>query len=359
MDAPEILARAIAGLAGITVVLLAVRSAIRTFVLPRPARDGLLAFVFTNLRKVFNTVAGPTKPYPVRDRRLAWFAPVGLLLFPVAVITVVIAGYSLIYWSLGLDPEAALRESGSSLLTLGFSVAPDLPTTLVAFSEAAIGLILIALLIAYLPTMYAAFSRRESAVNLLEVRAGRPPSAAELIKRYHRIHGFENLADLWQSWESWFVDVEESHTSLAALVYFRSPQPDHSWVTAAGAVLDAAALVRSTVDLPPDSRADLCIRAGYLALRHIADFFQVPYDPNPRPDSPIGVARAEYDAACADLADAGVPLRPDRDETWRAFAGWRVNYDVPLRALAGLTASPAAPWSGDRPLRRRPNGQWT
>jgi hypothetical protein len=38
-----------------------------------------------------------------------------------------------------------------------------------------LGLLLVALLIAYLPTMYAAFSRRETAVKLLEVRAGNPP----------------------------------------------------------------------------------------------------------------------------------------------------------------------------------------
>ena len=35
----------------------------------------------------------------------------------------------------------------------------------------------------------------------------------------------------------------------------------------------AALLMRSTVDAPVDTQADLCIRAGYLALRRIADFF--------------------------------------------------------------------------------------
>ena len=70
-------------------------------------------------------------------------------------------------------------------------------------------MILIALLIAYLPTMYAAFARREAAVAMLEVRAGSPPSAAEAIMRYNRIHGFERLGDLWSTWETWFVDVEE------------------------------------------------------------------------------------------------------------------------------------------------------
>ena len=40
----------------------------------------------------------------------------------------------------------------------------------------ATGMILAALLISYLPTMYSAFSSRETLVNLLETRAGSPPS---------------------------------------------------------------------------------------------------------------------------------------------------------------------------------------
>ena len=51
-----------------------------------------------------------------------------------------------------------------------------------------------------------------------------------------------------------------------------------------------------------------------------------------------------YDA----LAAEGIPLKPDRDQAWRDFAGWRVNYDAVLVALAVLTIAPPAPWSSDR-----------
>jgi hypothetical protein len=201
--------------------------------------------------------------------------------------------------------------------------------------------------------MYAAFQRRETAVAMLEVRAGSPPSAVEMLLRFHRLHGLERLSELWKTWEAWFVDIEESHTSLAALVFFRSPQPDHSWVTAAGAVLDAASLTRSTVNIPTDVQADLCIRAGYLALRHIADFFRVTYDPNPKYDDAISVTHDEFNAACEQLAERGVPLKPDLEQAWQDFAGWRVNYDQVLLALAGLTMAPEAPWSSDRVLRKK------
>jgi hypothetical protein len=249
------------------------------------------------------------------------------------------------FWAVSPDSlYAAFRESGSALFTLGFSAVDGLPLLILSFSEASFGLMLVALLIAYLPTMYAAFSRREVAVTKLEVRAGNPPSPVEMLSRFHRIHGLERLQPEWEHWETWFAEVEESHSSLAALVFFRSPRSKNSWVNAAGTVLDAAALRQSLVDLPPEPQAALCIRAGYLALRHISDFFGIAYDPNPAPDQPVSITRAQFDEACRELEDAGLPLKADRDQAWRDFSGWRVNYDTVLLALARLTAAPPARW---------------
>jgi hypothetical protein len=257
------------------------------------------------------------------------------------------------FWAFGSDSwYVALRDSGSSLLTLGFEGVPGLPMSLLAFSEATIGLGLIALLIAYLPTIYAAFSRREAAVTLLEVRAGDPPSALEMLRRYHRIHGLDRLSEEWQRWEAWFADIQESHSSLAALVFFRSPQANHSWVTAAGAVLDTASLSLSILDQPMNAQAALCIRAGYLALRSIADYFGIEYNANPNPDDPISIRREEFEVLLDSLAGEGVPLVADRDQAWSDYNGWRVNYDTVLLALAGLTSAPIAPWSSDRATRR-------
>jgi hypothetical protein len=53
-------------------------------------------------------------------------------------------------------------------------------------------------------------------------------------------------------------------------------------------------------------------------------------------------------AVIAELERAGVPLKDDRDQAWRDFAGWRVNYDRVLISLAALTEAPMALWSSDR-----------
>lgn len=335
---------------GVALVLRTLLSAIRTFVVPRSIRDSISSMVFRGVRRLFDLAMKHGSSYEARDRVMALFAPVALLILPAVWLTLVLVGYMGIYWALGATQwRTAFLVSGSSLFTLGFATVSSLLTTMLVFSEATIGLTLLALLIAYLPTMYAAFARREAAVTMLEVRAGSPPSAVEMITRYHRIAGLSRIAEVWPAWEAWFAEVGESHTSLAALSFFRSPHPRHSWITAAGAVLDTAAMVVSVVDVPHDPQADLCLRAGYLALRDIADFFRVRHNIHPAPGDPISIARREFDAACDQLARAGVPLKPDRDGAWRAFAGWRVNYDTVLLSLARLTMAPPAPWTSDRP----------
>jgi hypothetical protein len=343
--------RVIVFLSGMVLVAWTLFSAIRTIVLPRSAPDQLTRIAFVGVRRI--VLALPlrwARTYEQTDRVLAFYAPIGLLALLFTWLAMVLVGYTGMFWAISTPSwYEAFRVSGSSLLTLGFAPIEGLGATLLAFSEAAIGLTTVTLLIAYLPSIYAAFQRREAAVTLLEVRAGQPPSAVEMIARFHRIHGLDRLSEQWETWEAWFADVEESHTSLAPLVFLRSPDPWKSWVTSAGAVLDAASLTRSVVDIPPDAQADLCIRAGYLALRRIADFFSVSYHPAPHfPAQPISISRAEFDEACERLADVGVPLRADRDGAWQDFAGWRVNYDAVLLALASITTAPPTPWSSDR-----------
>lgn len=342
-------------LVGLTVVLNTLLSAIRVIVLPRSASTKLAWIDFNLNRALFSLRLRWAKTYLERDQIMALYAPVSLLTLPVMWLAAVLFGYMLMFWALGFRPwYKAFWVSGSSLLTLGFAPVEGWLPTFLAFSEATIGIGLMALLIAYLPTMYAAFSKREAAVALLEAYTGSPPSAISMLERFHRIRGLEELFRVWRDWEIWFAELEESHTSLNALVFFRSPVPERSWITAAGAVLDAASLRASTLDLPRDPQAELCIRAGYLALRRIADFFTIPYDPAPKPDDPISISREEFDAAYDHMASQNIPLKPDRDQAWCDFVGWRVNYDTVLVELCYLIMAPKAPWSSDRPVIRKP-----
>lgn len=335
---------------GVVLVLGTLSSALKTVVVPRAYQARLTRAHFLLWRRLFDRIARPNRPYAVRDRVMAPYAPLGLVTLPGVWVGLIVLGFSLIDWGTGVHPfSEAFVTSGSSLLTLGFVRPSGTARVAVSFLEAGIGLGLVTLMISYLPTIYSAFSRREALVGLLEVRAGMPPSPSELLIRYDIIGWLDRLDDdLFRQWEAWFVDVEESHTSQPALVFFRSPHPDRSWITSAGCVLDTAAIVESAMDRPHDGQASVTLRAGYLCLRRIADYFQIPHDPDPRPDDPISVTRAEFDQVVDELAGRGLPVHADRDRAWSDFAGWRVNYDRVLLGLCALVMAPDAAWSSDR-----------
>jgi hypothetical protein len=346
----DILIKVSVFLIGFVIVALTISSALSTFVLPRAARSQLNRIVFGIMRRIFDFILKFARTYERRDAIMAYYSPLSLIMLVPVWYALILTGYTAMYWALGVgDLVADFRLSGSSLLTLGFSTSDIIFVNLFSFSEALIGLLLVALLMAYLPTMYAAFSRREQAVNMMEVRAGTPPSALEMLQRFNRIHGLDKLTDYWKTWEVWFADVEESHTTLPALVFFRSPRAENSWIISAGAVLDTAALTLSSIDIPYEASGALCIRAGFLALRSIADYFDISYPRDPHyPVTPITVTRTEYDEVIHRLEEAGLPIKADREQAWTDFAGWRVNYDRVLLVLCTLVMAPQAPWSSDR-----------
>jgi hypothetical protein len=353
---PVIVVRVLAVVLGSAVVVATLGSAISTVVLPRAASTMLAKIHHRGLRAIFLRLASPKFSFERRDQVMALYAPVALLTLPGVWIAMIVTGFTAIFWGTGVDPiGTAFVTSGSSVFTLGFVRPEGTGRVILGFLEAGLGLGLASLMISYLPSIYGAFRSREMMVGMLESRAGLPPSPFELFQRYHRIGLLEQIDDdLFRPWETWFIDVEESHTSQPALVFFRSPRPDRHWLTAAGCVLDTAALVHSTLDYEQRARAALTIRSGFLCLRRIGDFYGIPYEPDPSPEDPISISRDEYETVCTQLSEAGLPLRPDRDQAWRDFQGWRVNYDAVLIGLCNLVMAPPAKWSSDRVVLSRP-----
>ena len=339
---------------GAFVVLTTFLSAVKTVVVPRAVTLRITRTVFLVTRKLFEYLASEKRPFAERDRILAVYAPLTLVLLPLVWVSLTIFGFAGIQWAIaGGSIRDASLVSGSSMLTLGVLFRRSVPAATFSYVQASIGLILVALLISFLPTIYASFSRRETLVGLLESRAGLPPSPYEVLVRFNRIGALDSIdQDLFQQWEQWFVEVEESHTSFASLVFFRSPHPERSWITAAGCVLDTGAIYLSVVDRPPSPRAALAIRSGFLSLLRIAEYFNLPVDRDPKPDHPISVTRREFDLMLFELEAAGIPLKPNRDQAWLDFQGWRVNYDKALVSLAHMVIAPDGRWSSDRPGQR-------
>jgi len=218
----------------------------------------------------------------------------------------------------------------------------------VTFVAAATGLVVVALEIGYLPTIYGAYNRRETLVNMLESRAGEPAWGVELLAREQLIGSLDSLGPFFNDWERWAADLTESHVNYPWLMSFRSPYPLRSWVVSLLAVLDAAALYLALVPSRAPSAARHCLRTGFLGLRALAGVYRIELPADPRPDAPIALTYEEFEDGLDRLQAVGFPMERSREEAWRHFRGWRVNYETAAYLLADKLVAVPAPWSGER-----------
>ena len=338
--------RVLAGFIGFLIQLLVLDAAIRTFLLPRVASVRLSRLVSKAVGAVFGVVAGPRRSYPVRDQILSMYASIVLLSYQALWLAMSVIAFGFGFVAAGVPSYGhAFEMSGSSLFTLGVISGNGGVQLTIGFVEAAIGLTLLALLIAFIPTLYTAFQRRELSVARLAVRAGVPATPWGVLEVAQSVKSFDALDKLWLEWEQWFIDVGETHTTLTILNFYRSPNPNQTWIGAAATVLDAAAIFNAAVDVPPSPTAGLCIRSGWISLRRLADYFRIPYPINPKPTDPISISRHEFDLVLEHLDKSGVPLVADHDAAWRDFQGWRVNYDAIIEASYDRFTCPRLEWS--------------
>lgn len=337
------------GLAGLLLVLATINSVFRTLVVPRGYTSRLSIIIARTVKWTYRTAAGRLPTYEQRDALLASQAPASLLVQLLTWVVLLIIGFGLIIWPLhpgGLG--GAIRESGSSLLTLGFATTNRPAATFVSFAAAGLGLIVIALQVGYLPTLYSAFNRRETLVARLQSRAGEPAWGPEVLARHELVGTVDNLPLLYDDWETWAADVAESHSNYPALVYFRSPQPLRSWIVGLLAVLDSAALYLACCPSTAPSEARLALRMGFTCLRDIATTLGIAFDPDPRPDAPIQLSYDDYLTGIARMQGAGFELERSPEDAWPHFRGWRVNYEQIAYELADRVDAVPAPWSGPR-----------
>jgi hypothetical protein len=347
-----IAARVVVGVLAVVGVGVVLGSMLRTVVVPRavPARLARAAFltVYWLLRLRLRLTG--RSDYATRDRIFAVHAPLGLfaqLATWGVLIWLLFAG---LFWSLiastvsGPTISHALELSGSSMLTLGFDSPGGLARQLVAFAAAGVGLTLLALVIAYLPTLYGAFSRREEVITKLAVRTGAPACGPALLAGSWELGRFDQLEEVWEGWEDWFINIGEAHTTFPQLSFFRSPRAGNHWVLASEAVLDGAALLITACDVPRQSRSELCLRAGIHALISIADFLGIPHHP-PEPGAEIILSEEKFSTAFDHLQGIGVPMRGDRDSAWVDFRAMRARYEPLLAVLGRMTDAPRSDWS--------------
>lgn len=343
--------RVVGFIVGLVVVLGTLASVFTTLVVPRSSSARLLRSVSRGLARVVSPVLRRCRTYEGRDRLLAVVAPFGMVLLFVIWVLLLVLGFGLMeWWSTETTLVSALAISGSSIFTLGIATNPVGSSKALEIVASGMGLLVVALEIAYLPTIYGAFSARETEVTLLASRAGVPAWGPEILSRAQRFGTTEDLASLYSTWERWAAAVSESHTSYPSLVWLRSPTPKRSWLIGLTAMLDAAALHNSFCPTTSPIQARIFLQMGTNCLRSLADALRIPYDPDPLPTTPIRLSYEEFLVGVDALIGTGFPVERSVEEAWRNFAGWRINYEGLADRLAALILPPPAPWLSNRPI---------
>jgi hypothetical protein len=356
-------ARVVAAVVGGFMVLAVWSSVIGTLIVSRSVSSRLTRAVDRAVVGAYHMVGkkiydfkhlDPLEAYRRLDRLLATQAAAILLGQLALWLGVAFVGFSFLLWPFAArGVSSAFTDAGSSIFTLGFSEPPGAVPAVVVFLAAGTGLVLVTLQIAYLPTLYSAFNRRETEVALLNSRAGVPSWGPELLARTHYGLGsgstLDTMPDLYARWERWASDVAESHTTYLPLVRFRSPAPLSSWTTALLAVLDSAALFLAvSPKSAPEVPARLCLRSGFLCFTRIAQAMGLDVPEEPDPDAGITLTYQQFLDAVARMRKVDFPVEREPEEAWPEFVGWRVNYERAAYAVANAVDAVPALWSGRR-----------
>jgi hypothetical protein len=334
--------------AGLFLFALVWSSVVKTLLVPGNTRSLITRVAARGVLTGFRLGASRIADVERRERVLSAGPPVFLVALLGCWTACLYVAYALLLLPFSDNPATALRMSGSSLFTLGFATPDGAVPYGIVFVAAMSGIAVIALMIGYMPTLYAAYNRREILVTMLEALSGTPPWGPELLARQQLIGNTAYLARLYERWAEWAADIAESHATYRTLIYFRSRNPRQAWPLALLAVLDAAAL---HLALCPDSapvEARPLLRIGFTAMRAVARTLGMRVDDDPDPADPLTLTREDYDAAVRRLAEAGWAFERSPDEGWPHFRGWRVNYETAAYGIAAHLDLPPAVWSGSR-----------
>jgi hypothetical protein len=341
----------LAVIAGLLLVEIALWDIFETVVLPRriTRRVRLARQIYRVGWGVWTRLGRPMNEAR-RENYLALFGPISLILLLGVWTLILVSGWAVVQWGLGtglLEPHglfgfgADLYYSATTFFTLGLgdlvprTEAARLATTF----EASNGFAVLGLVIGYLPVLYQSFSRREQRMALMDARAGSPPTAVEMLRRYKLDGDLQDLAMLLQTFEEWAADLLESHSSYPILAYFRSQHDHQSWVATLTVLLDTCALVMTGIDGVSVRTA----RWTYAMATHAAiDLSQIFAD-RPRQLRADRLDHATFEQVREALAAAGVPLRMGSDAE-DVLADLRAAYEPYVSALAEALRMPLSRW---------------
>lgn len=260
-----------------------------------------------------------------RERLLSVFGPILILVLLTVWITQQVVGFALIWW--GFDGVAGVDDfaddvyySGVVFFTVGFGeVLPEeAGPRFGAIVEAACGVVTVALVVGYLPSLYSAYSDREAKLQTIDDGSEDRITPTSLVMAWAPDGDAAQLDARFEEWHEWTAGILETHTTLPILTMFRSHDRRQHWITALGLLCDAAihAQIIEGSDGP---------RSSYWFLRRAVEVFDLvtegadlsPYDDHlTDPDAPGD--RELFDQLYATLVAHGFDVVPYDEAAARA-----------------------------------------
>jgi voltage-gated potassium channel Kch len=346
--------RILGALVGVVLIVLVLLDTFETILQPRRVthRFRFARFFYRWNWTLWASVARRIPRGKRREAFLALFGPLSLLALFLTWGIGLILGFALLHASAATALHTAdthinfftyLYLSGTTFFTLGYGdVTPaDHFGRVLAVIESGLGFAFLAVVIAYLPGITQAFSRRETTISLLDARAGSPPTAAQVLVRAARADTFEGLQSFLVEWEQWSAELLESHLSFPVLIYFRSQHDNQSWLAALTCMLDTTALLMAGMKGCNPYRAQLT----FAMARHAAVDLAVIFHISPQLPAHDRLPADQLQKLHRTLGEAGVSLRDDA-ELAPKLAELRAMYEPFVNALAVkflLTLPPIAP----------------
>lgn len=327
---------------GVAIVLTVTIDIFRSLLVPREnSRVLRVAPILTAvLFSGWQSLADRIPRQGIRQTVRASFAPLMLVLTLVIWAGLLVFGFGLLFWadrasfSNGFATLGdAVYAAGSAFSTLGVNgtVVGNRAHIEVLICSIA-GLAIVTVVATFLIAIQSSFTIRETLVLRLESHVTLPPAGIAILETYAREGIVSRLAAFFDAWEVWTAQVAITHRAFPIMLFFRSNDSRCEWLAALGAVLDAAALIDSTLEeLPPEVRASthFVLRTGARTLRDMARQFAG------GADETIDLADDDrFRDHRARLQAAGYRVSADEGQALARFVERRRSYAGMLAAMA-------------------------
>jgi Ion channel len=336
----------------IALILIVLWDAFEAVILPRRVtrRFRLTSVFYRCTWSPYAAIARRLHSSERRETYLGFYGPLSLIFLLAFWAISLIIGFAVLQWAVGSplrEPKGEasfstyLYLSSTTFFTFDYGDVVPLRDAgrLLAVLEAGTGYGFLAIIIAYLPVVYQAFSRREVNISLLDARAGSPPNAFELLRRHSHDGGMANLDRLLHDWERWSAELLESHLSYPLLCYYRSQHDNQSWLSSLTAILDTCALVMVGLRDGPVRQAHLTFAIARHTVVDLAQTFKT----MPRMPVPDRLPAAELERLRGGLKTFGIPI-DEGEEVGDRLNKIRHQYEPYLNALAQRFLIRLPPW---------------